>query len=517
VYAQKAMCATSHPLASQTALSVLKEGGNAVDAAIAATAVLCVVEPAMTGIGGDCFAVVKKPGEQPIALNASGRAPAALTAEYLLDKGITAIETQSPHSVTIPGAIDGWATLLADYGTRTLKDLLQPAIAYASDGFPISPRVSADWANAVPKLSGNANAAKNYLVNGMAPAVGDIMRFPNLGRSLAAIADGGRDAFYEGEIAVDIVQELNALGGVHTLEDFAAQRASYVEPISVGYRGLDIVELPPNNHGIVVLIMLKMMDRLGSLSASFDAVDRHHVMLEVARLAYAMRDEFVADPEMADVPVDHMLDEAVINELANRVDRDKARPDIGPLPQPKGTDTVYLSVVDQNGMAVSFINSLFADFGSGLTTDKTGIMLQNRGQGFVVKPGHRNCVAPRKRPLHTLIPALATKNGELAMSFGVMGGAFQPAGHAHVLANMLDYGLDAQEALDAQRVFFEGGKVVVEQTASAELRAGLAAKGHEIAERELPLGGGQIIQVDQERGVLVGASDPRKDGCALGY
>jgi gamma-glutamyltranspeptidase / glutathione hydrolase len=517
VYAQNAMCATSHPLASQTAYSILKDGGNAVDAAIAATAVLCVVEQAMTGIGGDCFALVKKPGEKPIALNASGRAPGALTAEYLLDKGITAIETQSPHAVTIPGAIDGWATLLADHGTRTLKELLQPAIAYASEGFPVAPRVGADWANAVPKLLNNANAAKHLLVNGAAPVVGDIMRFPNLGQTLAAIAEGGRDAFYEGEIAADIVQELNALGGVHTIEDFAAQRASYVEPISVGYRGLDIVELPPNNHGIVALIMLKMMDRLGSMGANYDAVDRHHIMLEVARLGYAMRDEFVADPEMADVPVEHMLDDAVINELADRVDRDKARPDIAPLPQPKGTDTVYLSVVDQNGMAVSFINSLFADFGSGIATGKTGIVLQNRGQGFVVKPGHRNCVAPRKRPMHTLIPALATKNGELAMSFGVMGGAFQPVGHAHVLANMLDYGMDAQEALDAQRVFFENGQVLVEQTASAELRAGLAAKGHEIGERHMPWGGGQIVQADRERGVLIGASDPRKDGCAMGY
>jgi len=517
VYARKAMCATSHPLASQTALSVLKDGGNAIDAAIAATAVLCVVEHAMTGIGGDCFAIVAKPGEKPFALNASGRAPAALTAEYLLDKGITAIDTQSPHAVTIPGAVDGWATLLADHGTRSLSELLQPAIGYARDGFAVAPRVAVDWAGAVAKLSSNANAARHFLVDGKAPATGSIMRLPALAQSLSLIAEGGRDAYYEGEIAVDIVKELNALGGVHTLDDFAAHRANYVEPISVNYRGLDILEMPPNNHGVVVLIMLKIINALGQVSDDPDSAERHHVMLETARLAYAMRDEFVADPDMADVPVEHMLDDAVIAELAGRIDRSKARPDVGPIPQPQGTDTVYLSVVDENGMAVSFINSLFSDFGSGIATDKTGIILQNRGQGFVVKPGHRNCIAPRKRPLHTLIPALAMQDGQLAMSFGVMGGAFQPAGHAHVLANMLDFGMDAQEALDSQRVFFEGDKVLVEQVASPELRAGLAAKGHDVGERQLPWGGGQIIQVDAENGTLIGASDPRKDGCALGY
>lgn len=517
VYARKAMAATSHPLATETALGVLRGGGNAVDAAIAATAVLCVVENAMTGIGGDCFAIVSMPGAKPFALNASGRAPAGLTADYLLERGIRSIGTQTPHAVTVPGAIDGWAMLLADHGTRALSELLQPAIATASEGYVVSPRVAYDWAVGTAKLSGNANAAKHYLKDGKPPVVGDVVRFPNLAATLTAVAEGGRDAFYEGEVAADIVKELNALGGVHTLADFAAQRSSYVEPISVNYRGLDVLELPPNNHGVVVLMMLKMMEQIGKIGDDPDSVDRHHTMLEVARLAYAMRDEFVADPDMADVPVDHMLDDAVITELVGRVDRKRARPDIAPVPQPKGSDTVYLSVVDENGMAVSFINSLFSDFGSGIATDKTGILLQNRGQGFVVEPGHRNCVAPGKRPLHTLIPALAMKDGELAMSFGVMGGAFQPAGHAHVLSNMLDYGMDAQEALDAQRVFFDGSGVLVEETASAELRAGLEAKGHEVGVRALPWGGGQLIEVDRKRGVLVGASDCRKDGCALGY
>jgi gamma-glutamyltranspeptidase/glutathione hydrolase len=517
VYARNAMVATSHPLASETAIGVLRSGGNAVDAAIAATAVLCVVEHPMTGIGGDCFALVSKPGEGPIALNASGRAPKALTTELLLDKRITAIEQQSPHAVTVPGAVDGWATLLGDHGTRSLKELLQPAIGLAKEGFVVSPRVAFDWAGSVAKLENNEGARQHFLFDGAAPAVGQVVRFPALGATLEAIAAGGRDAFYEGEIAADIVAELNALGGVHTLDDFKRQKASYVTPISVPYRGLDIFELPPNNHGVVVLIMLKMMERLGKISDDPNSVDRFHVMLEVARLAYAMRDEFVADPDTADVPVEHMLADRTIGDLVGRVDRSRARPDVGPLPQPAGTDTVYLSIVDGQGMAVSFINSLFADFGSGIATARTGVMLHNRGQGFVVKPGHRNTVEGGKRPLHTLIPALAMREGELAMSFGVMGGAFQPAGHAHVLANMLDYGMDVQEALDGQRVFFDGGKVLVETAASVELRTQLAAKGHEVAERRVPWGGGQIIAVDRAAGVLVGGSDSRKDGLSIGY
>ena len=517
VYATQAMVATSHPLASQTALGVLKDGGNAVDAAIAATAVLCVVEHPMTGIGGDCFALISKPGQKPIGLNASGRAPGALTTELLLEKGITAIEQQSPHAVTVPGAIDGWATVLRDHGTRTLKELLQPAIGYARDGFIVAPRVAFDWAGSVAKLKNNEGASRHYLVDGKAPQVGSRMRFPALADTLAAISEGGRDAFYEGDIAADIVAELNALGGVHTLEDFKRQSSSYVEPISIGYRGLDVVELPPNNHGVVVLIMLKMMERLGRLGDDPDSPERFHVMLEVARLAYAVRDEFVADPKMADVPLDHMLADATIDDLVGRIDRSRAMSEVGPVPQPVGTDTVYLSVVDQNGMAVSFINSLFADFGSGIATKRTGVMLHNRGQGFVVKPGHRNTVQGGKRPLHTLIPALAMRDGELALSFGVMGGAFQPAGHAHVLQNMFDYGMDAQEALDGQRVFFDGGKVLVEATASEELRGGLRAKGHDVDERRIPWGGGQIIAVDRKAGVLVGGSDPRKDGLAIGY
>ena len=517
VYARHAMCATSHPLASAAALDVLKSGGNAVDAAIAATAVLCVVEHPMTGIGGDCFALIAKPGQRPIALNASGRAPAALTSEFLLAQGINAIQTQTAHAVTVPGAIDGWVRLVNDHGTRALGTLLAPAIAYAEDGFPVAPRVSDDWARAREKLEANAAARSNFLIDGKPPIAGQTMRFPALAETLKAIAAGGRDAFYDGEIANDMVNALRDLGGVHTLEDFQNQHSCYVEPISIDYRGHEIIELPPNNHGIVVLIMLRLMERYGTPPSDPESADRHHLMLEFARMAYAMRDEFVADPEMADVPVSHMLSDETIENLLARFDPKQRNADLGPLPQPQGSDTVYLSIVDADGMAVSFINSLFANFGSGIVSERSGVLFHNRAEGFCVDPAHRNNVAPRKRPLHTLIPALALKEGELSMSFGVMGGAYQPAGHAHVLANMLDYRMDPQSALDAPRVFFEDGVVKVEQTVSETVRAGLAQRGHTIEDRLEPWGGGQIVQKDQETGTLIGASDPRKDGCAIGY
>jgi gamma-glutamyltranspeptidase / glutathione hydrolase len=517
VYARNAMCATSHPLATETAIRIMREGGNAVDAAIAAVAVLCVVEHAMTGIGGDCFALLSKPGERPIALNASGRAPAALTAELLLERGIKNIEITSPHAVTVPGAVDGWARLNADHGTMPLATLLQPAIAFARDGYAIAPRVALDWAAAVPKLSVNEGGRKHMLFDGKAPKVGDVVRLPALARTLELIAEGGRDAFYEGEIAEDIVRDLRELGGVHTMEDFAAQRSSYVDPISVTYRGYEVVEMPPNNQGIVVLMLLKMMEQLSPLAEDPLSAARFHVMLEAGRLAYMVRDGFLADPDMADVPVEHMLDDRTIAELVGRIDPKRRIAELGPVPQPVGTDTTYFAVVDRNGMGVSFINSLFKGFGSGIVSRNTSVVLQNRGQGFVVQPGHPNCVAPRKRPLHTLVPGLVLKDGALDKVFGVMGGSYQPAGHAHVLSNIFDYGMDIQEAIDFPRAFYDAGKVMAEACVPQGVRDALTAMGHEIAIPEFPWGGSQIVEVDRRNGVLVGASDPRKDGCALGF
>jgi gamma-glutamyltranspeptidase/glutathione hydrolase len=515
VYARRAMCATSHPLASLTAIDILKQGGNAVDAAIATAAVLAVVECPMTGIGGDCFALLAKPGQAPVALNAAGRAPMAATADWYSAKGIKRIETTSVHAVTVPGAIDGWCRLLADHGTMPLARLLEPAIALAEEGFAVTSRVATDWANGARKFVG-AGARQNLLKDGRVPKVGEVMRSPALAATLKRIAKEGRDGFYKGEVAADMVAELNALGGLHTLDDFAAQSSSYVTPIKVRYRDLDLVELPPSNQGIVALVMLKMLAKLGRTGEAVSA-ERYHTITEAARLAFAMRDTFLADPDMAKVPVEHILDDKVIATLVSRIDPKRRRDDLGPVPQPAGTDTVCFSIVDAQGLAISFINSLYADFGTGICTLKTGVNFHNRGEGFVLDPRHRNCIAPRKRPMHTLVPALALRNGEVAMAFGVMGAHFQPMGHVYVMSNLEDYGMDHQEAVDCPRVFFEGGETVIEESVPQSVRDGLKALGHTLRVRPLPWGGAQVVAIDRANDVLIGASDPRKDGMALGY
>lgn len=517
VIARNGMAATSHPAASLAAIEVLKRGGNAVDAAITATALLCVIEPAMTGIGGDCFALMHVPGKGLVALNASGRAPQAATPEYYEKAGIKEIPVTSPHAVTVPGAIDGWCRLLADYGTISLADALAPAIEAAEGGYAVAPRVAHDWHGLLDKIALNEGAKKHLLFGGKAPNTGDVIRMPALAATLKTLAREGRDGFYQGRIATDIVSDLKSLGGLHTLEDFARQSSGYVEPISVGYRGVDLHELPPNNQGVVALIVLRMLDMLDAKSAPAGSAERYHIMLEAARLAYAARDAFVSDPDTSDVPVSFMLSADFIAGLAKRIDRKRRTETLVPIPRPAGTDTTYLTVVDRNGMVVSFINSLFAGFGSGIVTRETGIILQNRGSGFVTTAGHPNAIGPGKRPMHTLVPALATKNGKPWLSFGVMGGMLQPVGHAYVLTNMVDYGMDVQEAIDAPRVFYDGAKVQVEEHVPHDVRATLAAFGHDVSVRPDPWGGGQSVEIDTARGILLGGSDPRKDGAALGY
>jgi gamma-glutamyltranspeptidase / glutathione hydrolase len=521
VYGRRAMCATSHPMASLTAVSVLKEGGNAVDAAIAAAAVLAVVEPHMTGIGGDCFALIARPGlSRPVALNAAGRAPAGATTGWLAKSGLARIEPTSPHAVTVPGAIDGWTRLVADYGSMPLSRLLAPAIELAEQGFVVAPRVAADWAAQTERISHHSGGRMHLFKGGRVPREGEVVRFPALAETLKIVAREGRQGFYAGAVAEDIVGELKALGGLHTLDDFTAQRASYVAPIAVTYRGVELWELPPSNQGIVALMVLKMLERIG-LPADPVSVERYHVQLEAARLAFAMRDSFVADPEMARdgaaVATEHLLSDAVIDELASRVDRTRRREDLGPLPQPPGSDTVYFAIVDESGMAVSFINSLYDEFGTGIVTRKTGVVLHNRGKAFLCDPAHRNCIAPGKRPMHTLVPAMVMKHGEPYMVLGVMGAHFQPMGHVYAMTNIFHYGMDVQTAVDTPRVFFDGDTVLVEESVPEAVVAGLRQLGHEVSVRRMPWGGAQVIQIDRDRGVLVGASDPRKDGMALGY
>jgi len=518
MHAINGMAATSHPLATLAAIDALRAGGNAVDAAVTACAVQCVVEPMSTGIGGDCFVLYVKGGEGPvIGLNGSGWAPQELNADWLLEQGVTSIEATTPHAVTVPGAIDAWQTILADHGTWGLDRTLAPAIRYAEDGWAVSPRVASDWRRNEAKLKLDEGARTQYMKDGRTPKVGERFYLPKLAKTLRTIAEKGREGFYEGWVAEDLVNRLRAKGGRHQLDDFAEQRAEYVDPISTNYRGYDVFQIPPNGQGITALIMLNILSDYDLASLDPVGVERLHLEIEAARLAYRARDANVADQRYAQVPVGQMLSSEFADELRGQISRERAMPVLGLQGGPVYRDTVYLTVVDRDRNSCSFINSLYFNFGSGIAGPESGVMLQNRGTGFRVEPGHPNCVAPRKRPLHTIIPGMCLKDGRVAYTYGVMGGGFQPTGHTHVLTNMIDYAMDPQEALDCPRVFHIEGRVDVERGVPAAVADGLAALGHQIGRPEMPWGGGQIIGLDWENGTLFGGSEPRKDGCALGY
>ena len=521
VIAARGMAATSMPAASLTAIEVLKSGGNALDAAIAAVAVLGVIEPQSTGIGGDCFCLYAPAGTGRVyAMNGSGRAPMAATPEALRSLGVHQLVDTSAHVVTIPGAVSAWEALNAAHGRKGLDALLQPAIRFAEEGFPVMQRVAADWADAAGKLRLNPAATRHYLKDGEAPREGDMLRFPALAATLRRIAEHGARGFYEGGVAADMVATLRALGGLHTEEDFAAslRGAEFVEPIQRAWKGMDIYECPPNGTGIIALMMLGMLEGFTPPSDPF-GVTRLHRHIEAARLGYRDRDAWIADPAQVDVPVETLLSDAYLRRLAEHISDARAMPELPPTDSllPKHKDTVYLCVVDEEGNACSFINSLFKSFGTGILAEKSGVMLHNRGFGFRLEEGHPNCIAPGKRPMHTIIPGMAMKNGRAVMPFGVMGGHFQPMGQTLLLSNMFDYGMNPQAALDAPRLFPENGKVQMESGFSAASVTALNALGHVCEPIAKPHGGGQAILMDHERGVLIGGSDPRKDGCVLGY
>ncbi len=514
VFACEGMAATSHPLASQAAIDALKMGGTAADAAVTAAATLAVVEPHMTGIGGDCFCLVARPGQPVWGYNGSGRAAAAASAAVLWEQGVRAIGLRSPHAVTVPGAVEAWSAVLAAHGRFGLDRALAPAIRYAEDGFPVASRVAYDWTFAQQMLRGDPGASRHFLVGGKAPAAGDVMRFPALAATLKSIAARGPRAFYE-DAAADIVATLAPRGSWLTQDDFARHRGEPVAAISSDYRGLEVTELPPSGQGLVALVLLNILENFDLAKLAPDGPERLHLALEAARLAFAVRDTHVADPGFMGVPVPSLLDKGFAHDLAALIDPHR-RVKLPAAPTP-GSDTVYLAVVDRDRMAVSFINSLYSEFGCGIATENTGVLLQNRGACFVVDPDHPNAIGPSKRPLHTIIPALGIRHGRCELAFGVMGGSFQPMGHAHVIANLVDYAMDLQAAIDSPRVFYDGEATVVERGVSAAAISGLAARGHQVTVREQPWGGGQAIAIDWQRGVLVGASDGRKDGCAMGY
>jgi gamma-glutamyltranspeptidase/glutathione hydrolase len=515
VIASEAMAATSHPLATLAAIDVLRLGGNAVDAAVTAVAVLCVIEPHMTGIGGDCFALIAEDGKPVWGYNGCGRSGAKASTETLLAKGMKSIEPTSPHAVNVPGAIEAWAAILKEQGTWPLDRVLEPAIHYAEFGFPVAARVASDWKGLVGKLGNSPGATKHYLFSGGAPAAGDVIKLPALAATLKAIAKDGPRAFYEGPAAQDMVATLAALGAVLTLEDFAKHRGEVVTPISTNYRGIDLVEIPPNTQGLTALVALNILENFDMPSLAALGPDRFHLMLEAARLGFAVRDTHIAEPSQMRVTAAALNDKAFAKKLAAKLDRSKRVP-LPASPAP-GSDTVYLTVVDRDRRAVSIINSLYSSFGTAICTEKTGIMLNNRGSGFVLNPGHPNTLGPSKRPMHTIIPALAMRDGRCDVSFGVMGAHYQPMGHVQMVLNLYDYGMDIQSAIDAPRAFFDGESTVVERGLPVATVEGLQARGHNIVTAPLPWGGAQAIRIDWKRGVLIGGSEPRKDGCALGY
>lgn len=517
VVAENGMAATSHPLATMTALSILKDGGNAVDAAIAAAATLAVVEPHMTGIGGDCFAIIAEPDGSVHGLNGSGRAPKAASAARYRDMGHRQMPQSEALSVTVPGAIKAWETLAARFGTRGLGTLLSDAIGYAEEGYAVHPRVARDWQGLVEGLAADAGGSRHYLAGGRPPKVFSRHRVPALGRTLRAIADRGGAAFYEGAIAAEIAAVVQAGGGFLDEEDLAAVTADWVEPIGIRYLDYDVLEIPPNGQGITALILLNLFAATGVSRLAADSAERYHLMIECARAAYNVRDHLIADPAAMAVTPETLLSPPFTAALARDIDPGRRNPhlELPPLPD---SDTVYLTVVDRDRRAVSFINSLYAGFGARLVTPESGIALQNRGACFTLEEGHPNELGPGKRPMHTIIPAMVMKDGRAACSFGVMGGAYQPMGHAHVLSNMLDHQMDPQQALDHARIFWGDSDVLgAENGIPATVRARLAELGHRVADAPNPHGGGQIVAIDDESGFLIGGSDPRKDGLALGW
>lgn len=511
---ERGMAATSHPQATQTAIEILKAGGNAMDAAIAAVALQGVVEPQMTGIGGDCFVIFSPKAGKPVALNGSGRTPAKTDLGKLVASGAKEISPSSTDAVTVPGAIDAWCRLNAAHGSMTLEEILKPAIDAAENGFRITPRVALDWIKFRARLESNAAATAQFLPGGATPQIGDKRDQPALAKTLRSIARHGRKAFYEGEVAEELASELQKLGGSHTTEDFAAHKAEDVTPISVSYRDHDVYECPPNGQGLAALMILRVL--AGYDMKSMSVTDRVHVLAEATKAAYRARDAYFCDPAHGKVNVAHFTSDATINAIRARIDMKKASAPVD-WDDIEHSDTVYVTVVDRDLNAVSFINSLFSPFGSGIYAPKSGVLLHNRGWGFRLDARHPNALAPNKRPMHTIIPGMVMKGGRCAMPFGVMGGHYQSTGHGQFLSNIFDLGMDIQAASEAPRSFAIDGVLSLESTLPKSVGDELAARGHDVRWPDMPLGGCQAIWIDHERGALLGATDHRKDGVALGY
>jgi gamma-glutamyltranspeptidase/glutathione hydrolase len=516
------MVCTSQPLASAAGAEMLRGGGNAVDAAICAAAVLGVVEPYSTGIGGDCFLLHWNAADQTLrGLNGSGRAPAAASIDNLRERGMSDVAMLGILSVTVPGALDAWCKMVDRFGSRPLASILEPAIAYAREGFPVSEIIAEEWSLCTGLLQ-NEDAKRTFTVDGRGPRVGEIVRLPAMARSLSAIAAGGADVFYRGEIAEQIAACSEGEGGWLAREDLASHRSQWVEPISTSYRGYDVYEIPPNGQGLAALIALNILECFDMAESDPLSADLMHWRIESVKLAYADRSRYIADPEHGAVPVAELLSKDYAQGRAALLKRDKALKvaRAGNFP---GTDTVYLTAADREGNVVSLINSLYFPFGSGIVAGDTGFALQNRGYGFSVDPAHPNRLAPRKRPFHTIIPGMILRDGKPLVSFGVMGGDLQAQAHVQLVSNLVDCACNIQEAIDLPRFhYLDTDRVSLERELQESVGAELARRGHTVEDPAAALarggfGGGQGIMIDPATGALWGGSDKRKDGCAVGF
>jgi gamma-glutamyltranspeptidase/glutathione hydrolase len=530
VLARNGIIATSQPLASAAGLRVLQQGGSAVDAAVTAAAVLAVVEPTMNGVGGDLFAIVYDAKTKTLhGLNASGRSAAAATPEEYRRRGFTAIPYRGELSVSVPGVVDGWNELLSKYGTIKLDRALEPAIGYARDGWAVPEIIATQWRDAEPILAKDPAATATFLPGGHAPAAGDVFKNPRLAATLEAIKEGGRDAFYKGPIAKAIADDMRRRKGLLTEADFAANKPDWVDPISTSYRGYQVFEMPPNTQGVVALEMLNILEGFDLKSMRHNSADYLHLLVEAKRLAFADRDAWLADPgAVPPAALSRMLSKEYAAERRKEINPERAAAAYAPMkvagysqapeehPQAKG-DTIYMTVADRDGNVVSLIQSIFENMGSGIVAGETGIVLHNRGNLFSLTPGHPNLLAPGKRPFHTLVPAMVFKDNQPWLSFGVMGGDMQPQGHVQVLLNLIDFGMNVQEAGEAPRFRHSAAGLALESAISPEARFGLNQRGHSLITQIGIFGGFQGILFDRQRGVMMGGSDPRKDGLAIGY
>ena len=517
VYAPNGVAATSQPLATAAALEILQNGGNAVDAAVAAAAVLNVTEPHMTGMGGDMFAILWWAAEERlVGLDASGRSGSKVDVEALVAEGRDDVPGSGARSVTVPGALSGWSALVETYGTMSLADVLAPAIRIAEEGFPVSPIIASDWSGQVEKLRRDPGASATFLVDGEAPKAGEWFQNPDLARTFRRIAREGPATLYGGGLGREIVAGLDELGGYLTIEDLRDHEPRWVEPLGMDYKGHTLWELPPAGQGIAALQMLKMLEQYDLQAMGHNSAEYLHTLIEAKKLAYADIARYVADADHMEVDPTAMLDPVYLAGRASMIDPEEAadRPDPGHLVT--DSETIYLTVADRHGNMISFINSIYDYFGSGVVVPGTGVMLHNRGAGFTLEQGHPNRIAARKRPFHTIIPAFVTRDGQPWLSYGVMGGAMQPQGHVQVLLNIVEFGMDVQEAIDAARFRHFSGLTVAVENLDPEVAERLEDLGHELREAGGgSFGGGQAI-LRLARGWAAG-SDPRKDGMAAGH